>query len=84
MKNCLHLAVVGLAGYLTRTSFPGAGGGADPKKQGGRFTITAKRADDTMEVRGEQGRTVFAVNSPFGIGQAVIERRRPGRVSGAA
>jgi hypothetical protein len=75
MKNCLSLAVVGLAGYLTMTSFAAAGGGADPKKQAGKFQITTKRADDTVEVRGEKGRTVFAVKSPFGISQAVIERQ---------
>jgi hypothetical protein len=44
MKNCLSLAVVGLAGYLTTTSFAAAGGGADPTKQAGRFKITTKRA----------------------------------------
>jgi hypothetical protein len=75
MKVCLSLSVVGLAGYLTMTSFAVAGGGADPKEQGGRFTITTKRADDTVEVRGEKGRTVFAVKSPFGIGQVVIGRK---------
>jgi hypothetical protein len=76
MKNCLSLiAVVGLAGYLTMTSFAAAGGGADPKKQAGKFQITTKRADDTVEVRGEKGRTVFSMKSPFGISQAVIERQ---------
>ena len=75
MKNCLSLAVVGLAGYLTMTSFAAAGGDADPKKQAGKFQITTKRADDTVEVRVEKGRTVFTVKSPFGISQAVIERQ---------
>jgi hypothetical protein len=36
--------VVGLADYLTITSLAVAGGGADPKKQAGRFKITTKRA----------------------------------------
>ena len=75
MKVCLTLSVVGLAGYLSVTSFAVAGGGADPKEQAGRFKITFKRADDTVEVRVEKGRTVFAVKSPFGISQAVIERK---------
>src|SRR5262249_38600854 len=75
MKVCLTLGVVGLAGYLTMTSFAAAGGGADPKKQAGKFQITTKRADDTVGVRVEKGRTVFSVKSPFGISQAVIERQ---------
>ena len=75
MKNCLSLAVVGLAGYLAVTSFAAVGGGADPKEQAGRFKITTKRTDDTVEVRGEKGRTVFTVKSPFGISQVVIERQ---------
>src|SRR5262249_19656425 len=75
MKVCLTLSVVGLAGYLTMTSFAAAGGGADPKEKAGRFKITTKRADDSVEVRGEKGRTVFAVKCPSGISQAVIERQ---------
>jgi hypothetical protein len=60
------------------TSFAAVGGGADPKEQAGRFKISTKRADDTVEVWGEKGRTVFALKSPFGIGQAVIERQEGG------
>ena len=45
MKVCLTLVVIGLAGYLSVTSFAVAGGGADPKKQAGKFQITTKRAD---------------------------------------
>ena len=44
MKGCLTLVVIGLAGHLSVTSFIVAGGGADPKKQAGRFKITTKRA----------------------------------------
>jgi hypothetical protein len=40
-----------------------------------RFKITTKRKDDAVEVRAEKGRTVFSVNSPFGISQAVVERK---------
>ncbi len=39
-----------------------------------KFKVTTKRADDSVEVRGEKDRTVFSVKSPFGISQAVIER----------
>jgi hypothetical protein len=38
------------------------------------FKITTRRADDAVAVRAEKDRTVFAVQSPFGIGQAVLER----------
>ena len=41
-----------------------------------KFEITTKRKDDTVEVRGDKGKTVFAVKSPFGISQAVIERQQ--------
>jgi hypothetical protein len=75
MRTCLSLAVVGLAGYLTMTTFAVAGGGAIPKQQEAQFKITTKRKDDTVEVQANKGRTVFSVKSPFGIGQAVIERQ---------
>lgn len=39
------------------------------------FKITMKRKDDTVEVRVEKDRTVFSVKSPFGISQAVVERK---------
>jgi len=38
------------------------------------FTITTKRDDDRVEVKGDQDKTIFLVHSPFGISQAVIER----------
>ena len=38
-----------------------------------RFKMTTKR-DDAVEVRADKDRTLFAVKSPFGISQAVIER----------
>ena len=44
------------------------------ERQPAGFKITTKRADDTVEVRAEKDRTVFAVKSPFGISQAVLER----------
>jgi hypothetical protein len=39
------------------------------------FKITTKRKDDAVDVRPEKNRTVFSVKSPFGIGQAVVERK---------
>jgi hypothetical protein len=37
--------------------------------------ITTKRKDDVVEVRVEKDRAVFSVKSPFGISQAVVERK---------
>jgi hypothetical protein len=39
------------------------------------FKITTKRKDDRVEVKAEGDRAVFAVKSPFGISEAVIERQ---------
>jgi hypothetical protein len=44
------------------------------KNQPAKFKITTKRKDDRVEVRSDKDKTVFAVKSPFGISQAVIER----------
>ena len=44
----------------------------DEKPQ--QFRISTKRETDAVEVQSEKDKTVFAVNSPFGIGQAVIEK----------
>ena len=38
------------------------------------FKITTKRDTDKVEVKFEKDQTVFSIHSPFGIGQAVIER----------
>ncbi len=43
--------------------------------QSAGFKITTKRADDAISVQAEKDRTVVAVQSPFGISQAVIERQ---------
>src|SRR5205085_1906168 len=34
-----------------------------------------RKADDTVAVGGDQGRTVFDIKSPSGIGRAVVERK---------
>jgi hypothetical protein len=52
-----------------------AGDGDAPQDQPPKFKITTRRKDDGVEVTVEKGKTVFSVKSPFGIGQAVIERR---------
>ncbi len=39
------------------------------------FHITTKRDDDKVNVQVEKDTTVFSIRSPFGIGQAVIERK---------
>jgi hypothetical protein len=74
MKVCRTLSVVGLAGYLTMTTFAVAGDGDAPQDQPAKFKITTKRKDDSVAVKVEKDMTVFAVKSPFGISQAVIER----------
>jgi hypothetical protein len=38
------------------------------------FRITTKRDDDKVTVEVENGKAIFSVQSPFGIGKAIIER----------
>jgi hypothetical protein len=47
---------------------------ADDGDAPAKFKITAKRKDDSVEVRSDTDRTLFTVKSPFGISKAVIER----------
>jgi hypothetical protein len=49
--------------------------GDAPKQAGDKFKITTRRKDDAVEVQADKDKTVFDVKSPFGIGQAVIERQ---------
>jgi len=46
--------------------------GAEPD-----FGVAPKRSDDRVEVRAEEGRVVFTVASPCGIGEATIRCRTP-------
>ena len=39
------------------------------------FKITTKRDNDRVEVKVEKDKTIFSAHSPFGISQAVIERK---------
>jgi hypothetical protein len=69
MKMSLPLTV------LLAVSGTALAGDSDAKDQPARFKITTKRKDDSVEVKAEKEKAVFAVKSPFGISQAVIERR---------
>src|SRR5262249_21703236 len=57
---------------MTSLSFaaPQGAGGGPPA----RFTITTRKADDTVTVGGDQERAVLDIKSPSGIGAAVIAR----------
>jgi len=65
------MKVAFVALVLGADSLAVTGDGEQPKK----FKVTTKRADDAVEVQAEKDRTVFSVKSPFGISQAVIERK---------
>ena len=62
-----------LAVLLVMSGFALAEDGDAPKDQPAKFKIITKRKDDAVEVRADKHRTVFDVQSPFGISQAVIE-----------
>lgn len=62
MTFLLLPAIVGAANVVTAY-------GDDPP-----FTISTKRDDDKVEVKVQEGKAQFSVQSPFGIGQAVIAR----------
>jgi hypothetical protein len=64
-----------LAALLVISGTALAGDGDAPQDQPARFKVTTRRRDDSVKVQADTGRTVFAVKSPFGIGQAVIERQ---------
>jgi hypothetical protein len=51
-----------------------ANAGDVPSDQPAKFKITTKRKDDSVEFRSDKDKTVFAMQSPFGISQVVIER----------
>jgi hypothetical protein len=53
-----------------------AGDPETPKQASDKFKVTTKRTDDAVAVEVEKDRAVFSVTSPFGISQAVIERRQ--------
>jgi hypothetical protein len=65
------MIVAAIAGAL----LVAAGGLAADDEPPTKFKVTTKRKDDAVDVRAEKDRAVFSVKSPFGISQAVIERR---------
>jgi hypothetical protein len=66
----MKVAFVFLAILVALSSMAVAG----DEKQPTKFKITTKRMDDAVKVQADKDKTVFAVKSPFGISQAVIER----------
>jgi hypothetical protein len=71
----MKASFIPLALLLVVSGISLADDGDAPKDEPTKFKITTKRKDDNVEVKVEQDRTVFAVKSPFGISQAVIERQ---------
>jgi hypothetical protein len=64
-----------LAVLLAVSGIALAGDSDTHQDQPAKFKITTKRKGDSVEVRADKARAVFGVKSPFGISQAVIERR---------
>lgn len=66
----MHLRISNLVVVVTSLSVVGATAtGESP------FKIIKKRDNDKVEVRVEEAKAVISVRSPFGISQAVIERK---------
>ncbi len=63
-----------LAVLLVSSGIALADDGDAPKDNPGKFKVTTKRKDDSVEVQADKGKAVFVIKSPFGISQAVIER----------
>jgi hypothetical protein len=74
MRRSFFFLAVGLAGLTVMSSLASDSGAGPGRDEPARFTITTRREDDRVEVRGDQGKTVFTVRSPFGISRATIER----------
>ena len=67
----MKFAFVFLAVFIGLSSIAAAG----DAKMSSTFKVTTKRADDMVEIRSDPPKTVFAIKSPFGISEAVIERQ---------
>jgi hypothetical protein len=70
MRTAVAIAVVALTVVSLAAGTPPTGSD-DPRP---RFTISTRKADDTVEVTGDADRTAFDVRSPSGIGRAVVDR----------
>src|SRR6056297_2218162 len=68
VPHLLAITFVFLTSILGMTDCVTANGNDPP------FQITTKRDDDKVEVKAEEDKTYFLVQSPFGMGQAIIER----------
>ena len=73
MKTTLLSPARGLFPILTLTGFIVAVGGDPAKNQAVKFKITTAKMDDSIVIQGDESKTLLAVKSPVGIGQAVIE-----------
>jgi hypothetical protein len=60
--------------FVALTASSAAAADEPPKKPSNQFKITAKKADDSVEVLVEKDKTVFSIKSPSGISEATIER----------
>jgi hypothetical protein len=70
----MKTSLIPLAVLLAVSGIALAGDGDAPKDQPAKFKITTKRKDDLVEVRADKDKALVSVKSPFGTGQAVIER----------
>src|SRR5262249_32183456 len=65
-----HFLIAGLLVLAVALTTAAAGDDREPP-----FKITTKRDDDRVEVKTEKDKVIFSVQSPFGISNAVIERK---------
>jgi hypothetical protein len=70
MRATVVLPVLVLAVVFASPAAPQAASQEPPA----RFTVTTRKADDTVAVGGDRERTTFDVRSPSGISRAVVER----------
>jgi hypothetical protein len=70
VRTAVVATLLAQAAVLVSFTTPRAAGDEPPA----RFTVTTRKADDTVTVAGDRERTTFDVRSPSGIGRAVIGR----------
>src|SRR5262249_48907482 len=69
-RRSMKIGLISLVVLLVICRIAVGDDGDAPKDQPAKFKITTKRKDDSVEVRADKDKTVFAVKSPFGISQA--------------